>query len=594
MNITYKNSPIFFLMIFLLSLLGTQLKAQEPSYGTASVDGNNADWSLSDDLFASMWEAGNANKPNAVVLSKLYLRYDCAAQRLYVLVLAEPGQVAMLRPDDAFVKLGNSTKLIDGNLEGTASNKEFSWVYDGNTLIGFEAGFDFEEGTYTNLNVHIQINPGRTSAVNNRAIPLEIICEDEEDNLCDENTISYYAGNAYDDTYMYSRSDHSIALHDFYGQGQEADLSFEEGAILSYETDGSAASITGIAFFQDGALGGTRWEVTATFGEKNELTEPKKELKARAYIEDGGFIDVQEWILFLLEEGSELKEIDEEGNYTGRVISLTRMPENGQYGLQIGQGASGKNTNLGASVWFFWTFEGNTGSGDFNIDIEPICLEDENEVMMFSLVNTETNEVIIHNLSNGAVINVNDYDLSQFGIFLKNYPLGTKSVALELSGVFSHTQTENMPPFSLFGDNINENTFNGRAVQLGEYTLKADAYSEKNLLGNLIKSRTITFSFVDANFQETPPTQEEQVLAVNPTTGTGDMITLILPHKDSDTPLEANVIYQGTNTQFSITVPAHTTQIQIPISSLNIPEGSIYLLSYQYGSKKKTVKRMLK
>ena len=165
-----------------------------------------------------------------------------------------------------------------------------------------------------------------------------------------------------------SISDRIIALHDFYGQDREAGLSFEEGAILSYKTDGSAASITGIAFLKDGALGGTRWEVTATFGEKNELTEPKKELEAGTYIENGGSIDVQEWILFLLEEGSEIKEIDAEGNYTGRVISLTRMPENGQYGLQIGEGASGKSTNLGASVWFFWTFEGNTGSGDFKID----------------------------------------------------------------------------------------------------------------------------------------------------------------------------------------------------------------------------------
>jgi hypothetical protein len=115
-----------------------------PSYGTAVVDGNSGDWSLANDLYGSLYEAGNASKP---VLADGYLRYDCSSQTMYVLVLQEgagtPDAVPVLtQADDAWVKVGtypnvNPSPVVTGasgtNAGGTPP--EFSWVglgYDSN------------------------------------------------------------------------------------------------------------------------------------------------------------------------------------------------------------------------------------------------------------------------------------------------------------------------------------------------------------------------------------------------------------------------------------------------------------------------------
>ncbi|GAB4395603.1 MAG: hypothetical protein OHK0053_04890 [Microscillaceae bacterium] len=193
--------------------------------------------------------------------------------------------------------------------------------------------------------------------------------------ICDEFTVSFEASNAVTDEYAYTPRNHSLVLHDFYGAGQNAALTFEAGARLTFKLDESEALITGVAFFQEGAFANTRWEVSAPYGPKNALTEPKEELRPQAYIANGGPVDSDTWKLFIMTEGATLRELDADNNYTGRVISLSHMPETGQFGLQIGEGANGKNIQLGASAWFFWYFENHTSSGDFNISLNPICYE---------------------------------------------------------------------------------------------------------------------------------------------------------------------------------------------------------------------------
>src|SRR5437773_438887 len=55
-----------------------------PTYGTAVVNGNPSEWALTNDFLAPMYTAGAPSKP---ALANGYLRYDCASQTLYVLVL---------------------------------------------------------------------------------------------------------------------------------------------------------------------------------------------------------------------------------------------------------------------------------------------------------------------------------------------------------------------------------------------------------------------------------------------------------------------------------------------------------------------------
>ena len=147
----------------------------EPIYGTAIVNGDYGEW-LSDPLFANMYEAGNPTKD---VMSKLYLRYDCSNHTLYALVLAQSpflldGDTNL---DNHFIKLGQSTKLVDGNAGNNGTPPDFAFIgLSGNIAQGWEASTVLDPGSYDNLNVHTQIDNERTSKVQDEAIPLEINC----------------------------------------------------------------------------------------------------------------------------------------------------------------------------------------------------------------------------------------------------------------------------------------------------------------------------------------------------------------------------------------------------------------------------------
>ncbi|MEM8962997.1 MAG: SdrD B-like domain-containing protein, partial [Acidobacteriota bacterium] len=102
---------------------------------------------------------------------------------------------------------------------------------------------------------------------------------------------------------------------------------------------------------------------------------PKKELKRTAYVNKGGPIDPATW-WYYPDFTSTLTGV---GEYAGAVIELTtRGPA-----WQTGVGANGKNTNLGASMWFNYNVISqptvgpslrNSGHGDFNLDFVD-CVE---------------------------------------------------------------------------------------------------------------------------------------------------------------------------------------------------------------------------
>ena len=77
--------------------------APTPNEGSATVDGAIGDWSLSADFFVDMTAGGVAGRP---VRAKLYLKYDCDAEVLYALVLAQGDEKArQTRPDEAYINI---------------------------------------------------------------------------------------------------------------------------------------------------------------------------------------------------------------------------------------------------------------------------------------------------------------------------------------------------------------------------------------------------------------------------------------------------------------------------------------------------------
>jgi opacity protein-like surface antigen len=147
--------------------------------GSAVVDGNPAEWNLAADYFAAMYRAGNTN---FTVLSQLYLRYNCTTNTLYLLVLAEPGSKieSFHTQAENWAKIG--TQTLVSNLSGNNGvPPDFSYINSNGTHAdGWEASFVLNPGSYSDFNVHTQVNDGsaggQTSAVANRSIQLTLDC----------------------------------------------------------------------------------------------------------------------------------------------------------------------------------------------------------------------------------------------------------------------------------------------------------------------------------------------------------------------------------------------------------------------------------
>jgi hypothetical protein len=151
-----------------------QAIAPFPVYASADVDGNAGEWNLATDFYADMYEAGN---PDNAVLAKIYVRYHCPTNVLYALVLPQPGFQIVATGAEAFIKLGNSTVLVNGNSGDNGIAPDFQWIgLSGGFAAGWEASAPLPVGDYNNLNPHTNVTGNRTAAVANRRIDLEIEC----------------------------------------------------------------------------------------------------------------------------------------------------------------------------------------------------------------------------------------------------------------------------------------------------------------------------------------------------------------------------------------------------------------------------------
>jgi uncharacterized repeat protein (TIGR01451 family) len=182
-----------FVVFSSLILIGLQLSYSpiaeaappNPSLDTANVDGSSNEWDLTVDLFADMYRAGD---PTKKVESKLYLRYDCATNTMYALVLTVTGVPALVEPDSAWIAIdGEASKVVTGSSGDDGTPPDFAWVdqgFDGNSnhARGWEGSFSLAPGSYKIL-VHVNVfddGASQTSAVDRKTdkdgIPLEISC----------------------------------------------------------------------------------------------------------------------------------------------------------------------------------------------------------------------------------------------------------------------------------------------------------------------------------------------------------------------------------------------------------------------------------
>ncbi|MFA7332175.1 MAG: T9SS type A sorting domain-containing protein [Candidatus Delongbacteria bacterium] len=151
--------------LVLVTLAPNAAQAQEPNYGAAvSVDGDPADWNQVEDLFAPLYLAGvpDSNWPGYAVLAHSFLRYDCDAQLLSILVLDESGDDRLPVADAAqawFKVFGQGWAddlLVDGAGAGNTSPRQFAWVHQSagdpqSPVIGYEASAQLTEAALSSI-----------------------------------------------------------------------------------------------------------------------------------------------------------------------------------------------------------------------------------------------------------------------------------------------------------------------------------------------------------------------------------------------------------------------------------------------------------
>ena len=165
--------------VLLLALLALPVMAQEteevtelaaPTCGTISdVNGLTSVYFL-----GNMWQAGNPDKPNPLLVAKAYAARDSETGIWYIGVLLTEesrtnGIVLNEKPDDQWVKFNDgtkTTKVADGKTDGFTMVDNFAW------FVPFE--FDTTDLDSLIISVHISwTGPGYDEDETGALVPIE-------------------------------------------------------------------------------------------------------------------------------------------------------------------------------------------------------------------------------------------------------------------------------------------------------------------------------------------------------------------------------------------------------------------------------------
>ena len=119
-----------------------------------------------------------------------------------------------------------------------------------------------------------------------------------------------------------------------------------------------------------------------------------------------------------------------------------------------------------------------------------------------------SDQTALASLTDGIAVELDDPDGGDYAIRVDTESGSTiGSVKLELTGAKSHSQTESISPYSLYGDN-GASALHGQNLPVGSYTLRATAYSKRagggDVLGILSVSFIVTETALTAAFQDVP------------------------------------------------------------------------------------------
>ena len=117
----------------------------------------------------------------------------------------------------------------------------------------------------------------------------------------------------------------------------------------------------------------------------------------------------------------------------------------------------------------------------------------------------------------------NDPDNGSYGVRADLAAGGTiGSMRLELTGAKDVDQTENIVPYSLYGDG--SGNLNGGSLPAGGYTLTATAYAEARLGGDILGTLVVSFSVTGPATEEEPNTPAAGAPTISGTAQVGETL----------------------------------------------------------------------
>jgi ELWxxDGT repeat protein len=138
-------------------------------------------------------------------------------------------------------------------------------------------------------------------------------------------------------------------------------------------------------------------------------------------------------------------------------------------------------------------------------------------VSHFTLVNAETDETI-YTIYPGQNVNIPTYLNYKLNIVAHTYPSETGCVYLNLDG---YTRTENVAPYSLFGDNNGD--YNSAPISAGLHTIIATPYSGPNRTGIQGPSLSVPFNMINPSVRVSAEERKDATVTCYPNPSGGNV-----------------------------------------------------------------------
>ena len=168
-------------------------------------------------------------------------------------------------------------------------------------------------------------------------------------------------------------------------------------------------------------------------------------------------------------------------------VFLENLEDQSSFELSI----SGSSDPLGGTAYRSLDAAGNSGADIGSPGNQETMSPSTPEVTGFVLVDA-TSELDILPIIDGSTIDINSLGTDKFSVRVNTTEV-TESTYIALSGPRNYSRTENVTPYSLFGDNAGQ--YFGRSLPPGSYTITATPYSEDHLNGAQGKALSIRFEF---------------------------------------------------------------------------------------------------